>query len=78
MPVVRVRSTGDSAPLTEFDIPVGLLARRPDCYVVVDDEPRRVPRGATFKEGSAVPAKGKSNKKIAASAAESVGVTDVE
>lgn len=48
MPFVRVRAVGDNAPPTEFDIPVGLLARRGECYEVVDPEPRKVAKAATF------------------------------
>lgn len=77
MAVVRVRSAGAGAPLTEFDIPVGLLERRRECYVVVDPEPRQVPRPATFIQGVSAPASGgKSKKKDATAVADTRGVSD--
>lgn len=79
MAFVRVRSAGDGDPLTEFDIPVGLLERRRDCYVVVDSVPRSVARPATFFQGVSVPAVGGKSKKSAAAVAAVVeGVSDGE
>ena len=50
MGVVRVRQSGVSAPLTEFDVPKALFERCPGRYVLVDGVERSVPMRASFPE----------------------------